>query len=840
MDNEFEHLELPLVFTGRPIYNGFGEFSPQTTINNNNRAAHGNTIRRQSQELSRFWGIQNSQRQQNNLPDISGGVPIMLEIDPNSDVEFLRGLGFEIVSEVDNGFVLVSAEDIDLTVLNQKIDSFINNVARSGTPARVYGLNTNEERIETIMSASLRDKWNNLNDVEEYLVEMSISCNGKVPLPPKPIKKEMEDETRYAQRLSNWNDRFQQKYIEWDNFMSERQEEIQRFVTHYRGNIDGMYHDEMEEFVRFPDSFTIKIKISGKGLRDLVINYPYIFEVVLLEDIIIGNAVSLNNPIDLDGINIISPNANSPIIGIIDSGIERNQLLSPAIFEEYSYVPGDSSTGDGVSNGGHGTRVAGIALTNKEPLIGDYRLPFRLRNIRVLDNNNTLRKELRGAELISNIVKKYNIDATNKTRIFNHSIGERSTCELVHMSSWAAAIDKFSYENDILFVQSAGNIEENDIIGAIDNNIDYPNYLNEEFARICDPAQSLQALTVGSVSHTEYQNGDVVGLGNANEPSSFSRTGPGVWDSIKPEVVEYGGTHALRNSGMAELLKPEELCIKTPRKIVSNKLFSQDVIGTSFSTPKVTSIVAELETIFPTASTLLYRGLIIQSAKWPDWARNYTNKSEVLRRIGYGIPSLERATRNNEYRVTLFSDNTKISSNDAHVYKIPIPDNLRDIGENYDIELEITLSYNANPRRTRRRIKGYLSTWLEWSCSRLNEDYDAFKNRMFSTGRIDNTIDEGDLHWAIGSQRNHGQANDFSKALNTVQKDWARIQSSDLPENFCIAVKAHKGWGENFPANYSLIVTFEAVDRNLEIYSEIRQAVEVEIENNRVQVEVNT
>lgn len=837
MNNNFEHLEIPLVFSGKPKYNGGGDPNPLTVINRQNRNEHGNRIRGQSQELSRFWNVQIENRVAQNLPTIDSGVPIMLEIEPDIDIEFLRGFGLEIVSEIENGFILVSSVDVNLNKLNQQLELFIADSLQ--TPAKVYGLKNNNERMEKIMSPSLREKWNTIMDNQNYLVELSISCNGGIVMPKKPVKNNEETDEHYTNRLTNWQNKYNNNWLIWDELAIERENEIQELIDFYNGNIQDILNDTEESSVRFPDSFTIKVSINGKGLKDIVANYPFIFEVVLVEDIVVAHTAESSVPLDLTNVNIIPPENNSPIIGIIDSGIQENYLLSPALFESISYVADDHSTDDKVDEGGHGTRVAGIALTNNLEISEELSLPFRLRNIRVLDESNTLRAKLVGPKLISDIIKRYNLNSDNKTRIFNHSIGERKECELVHMTSLAAVIDKYSYENDILFIQSAGNITEETIANFIENGDPYPNYLDNEISRICDPAQSLQALTVGSVSHQEFNNGDILGLGKEQEISSFSRTGPGIWDSIKPDVVEYGGTHALKFlNGIAELSTPEELCIKSPRKIIRNRIFAKDVIGTSFSTPKVTSIAAALESIFPNASTLLYRGLIVQSAKWPQWAYECDDKSKVLRKIGYGIPSYESATRNNEYRVTLFSDKMSISANDAHVYKVPIPESLRNIGEEYEILVEITLSYNANPRRTRRGIKGYLSTWLEWSSSRLNEDYETFKNRIFETGRRDD-LDEGDLTWTIGSQRNFGQAENFSKKLNTVQKDWSFIQSNQLPEDFCVAVRAHKGWGEGFPANYALIVTFDAINKDYLVYNEIRQTVEIELENNRVQIEID-
>lgn len=841
MNNNFEHLQIPLVLTGKPRYIGIPIGQNELTVRNKeNRVSHGTYIKRQAEQLSRFWSDARNTRMQNNLPELPAGIPLMLEIDPDIDVDFLRGLGFEIVSEVDNGFVLVSSEDINLERFNLKLQNFIDEANKKcNSPAKIYGLKTNDDRVDKILSDSLKEKWNEINDNTIYLIEISISCSGEKKIPEKPLIENNEDSAHYEHRLSNWKVRYDDAYSEWDMLAIERQNNIERFIEGYDGSIIT-YIDNAEIYINFPDSFTAKVSINGKGLKDIVTNFPYVFEIILLEDIAVGNASSNNSFEEVNNINIISPSQDSPIIGIIDSGIEiNNPLITPAIYESYSYVPNDSSTDDKVRDTGHGTSTAGLLLYNNIELSGDITLPYWIRNIRVLDENNDLRKELVGADLISNIIKKYNIETNRKTRIFNHSIGESKPCKLVHMSSWAAVIDKYSYENDILFIQSAGNLKPKEILDYVIGNNNYPDYLNFDASRICNPAQSLQALTVGSISPADYIGENVELLGEKDKPSSFSRSGPGIWDSIKPDVVEYGGNYALKREGNnLNLLRPTELCINAPVKSKNRKLFSKSIIGTSFSTPKVAQIAATLEKQFPGASTLLYRGLIAQSARWPVWAHSYNNKSEVIRRLGYGLPSLERATTNNEYRVTLFADNMQIESNNAHVYKVPIPESIRNIGEDYDILIEVTLSYCANSRRTRRRIKGYLSTWLDWSTSRLGEDYDIFKNRVFTTGRVDEN-DEGVLKWTIGERRNYGQANDFSTKFSTLQKDWAFINSHQLPEDFCIAVKAHKGWDDASLANYSLIVSFEAIDKDVEIYNEIRTAVEVEIENSRAQIQIN-
>lgn len=47
------------------------------------------------------------------MPTIETGIPILLEIDPSANISFLNGLGFEVVCELDEGFIIVATEDID-------------------------------------------------------------------------------------------------------------------------------------------------------------------------------------------------------------------------------------------------------------------------------------------------------------------------------------------------------------------------------------------------------------------------------------------------------------------------------------------------------------------------------------------------------------------------------------------------------------------------------------------------------------------------------------------------------------------------------------------------------
>lgn len=841
-NQEFVHLPLPFKYAGKPKLRGGGGKDTRTTTNCNNRRSHGNYLKRKSGELSRFWHERRDELSKSGFLPIDIGVPFLLEIDPTSDVDFLYGLGFEIVCSLEDGFILVASVDADLSVLNERADIFIEGIQnRCNTPARIYALKEDNERLKMVLSEKLYSDWGNINDSDFYIVDIGISCGGTIIMPKQPPRKSNETDEHYNVRYEKWQKKCTDAYLEWDEIASERQDEVHRILSMYDE------HEIPDGFVDETDSFSFRLKISGKGLRDFVLNYPYIFEVTYAPEISMETSAQGEFE-DRVHATILAPKEDDPIVCVIDSGIqEGHRYISSAIIAEDSLclIPDNTEVSDEVSGGGHGTRVAGAILFPKTiPSDGTYQLPCRIRNIRVLDNHNTMPLELSPTNVVPTVIKHFFIDNPNPSRTFNHSIGERfSFTSLKHMSAWAAQIDLYSYEQDVLFVQAAGNIPTEIISSLLKSGHSYPSYFNSDLARLANPAQSLQALTVGSVSLSNYETEDIYSMGGKGEISSFSRVGPGIWDTIKPDVVEYGGTHAANRDGNDIILTtPKEVCPELIRTSPPGPAFDSDAIGTSFSAPKVTHIISEIEKIMPNSSTLLYRALVAQSARWINFGQDLDSDDcqNKLRHLGYGFPSVERATHNSDYRVTLVtSDEMYLGEGEAHIYSIKIPDSLNRPGEDFDILIEVTLSYSAKPRRTRRYLKGYLSTWLDWVCSKNGEHADTFARRIFVEGKA--VEDEGNFKWMIGESRSPGQGiiNNFSRSKGTLQKDWCVIKSNQFSDAFCIAVRGHKGWSSVFKAKYSLAVSFEAISKDIEIYEPIRVANEVEVETPEISLELN-
>jgi hypothetical protein len=307
---------------------------------------------------------------------------------------------------------------------------------------------------------------------------------------------------------------------------------------------------------------------------------------------------------------------------------------------------------------------------------------------------------------------------------------------------------------------------------------------------------------LGSVASNYYNNPPLTSLAQKDRASAFSCSGLGIWETIKPEIAEYGGDIATDNNNIPSLTTPNAVCPELVRSTLDGgSPVASDSIGTSFAAPKVTHIAACLAAEFPDESCLLYRALIVQSARLPEWTKQSdVNLFHAIRQIGYGIPNLERAIRNSLSRITLITQGEKrIKARQAHVYQVQLPVELRSQGEDIEILVEITLSYKAQPRRTRRNRRRYLSTWLDWDCSKKGENPNAFLDRTLKEYDASEDAEKGEgiFTWILGKQKNHNTIKEISRSAGTIQKDWTIVKPYELRDAFCIAIVGHEGWNND-------------------------------------------
>lgn len=816
---KFPHLKFLQKIAGKPRYNGGGKSKEQSKQNKANRAGHSGYLFGRTTEIKDGWDHRMQRREELHLapldPDV---IPVFLKVNP-SMVGYgfdLKEFGIEIISEEDNGYIVGASLDA-FRSLNEKIDEFLRKKHGSAKIAEFWEIVQGRQwKPEHVLSDYLLSLWKNkeINDDEVYKLEIGIAFDKPLNTPPDPEKR------GYELKL----EKYREERIERDRLYDLRQEEFEKFISHYGGITSSI--------IDLEDSFCCEVEITGLGLKDLVLNYPFVFEISETE--IVNGVESEVEEGETIEFEIIAPEPHFPEIAVIDSGImEGHKYISPAIIQENSksYIEDNTSTADFVKNGGHGTRVAGAILypTGITNIQSAYQLPCFVRNLRVLNDDNKLTHKF-PAELMKQIVED-----NNDCKVFNLSINSSSPSRLKHMSSWAATIDSLINQNQVLFLISAGNISRDDIRHYVGAGKRYPDFLDEPYCRIANPAQSSFAIAVGSVNQADFDDNDFKSLGSVDEISPFSRIGTGIWGMIKPDVVEYGGGLVASKVGNIITSKKSISPDLLRSTLHGGSAFGKDVVGTSFATPKVSYIVAQLLRLYPDEDVNLLRALVVQGARLPnDFFRNPTSKS--VKHLGYGIPSLERVTRNTNQRVTFYNTGS-ISAEEGHIYSLKIPEFLRSPAEEYDILIEVTLSYTAKVRRTRQKTKSYLSTWLDWKSSKVGETFENFKEYVLKKieGRetaYDKQIRNGmpSWKWKIKSDK-RGVVEDISRTNSTIQKDWAIVKSHELDEDISFAVRGHKGWDRSMePISYSLVMSIEILNSNVEIYEAIRIENEIEIE----------
>ena len=871
---QFPHLQIIHRDTRPAKFPGGGSEDPRVKKNKENRSSHADQLRDKLKRVGAGWGDRSLQRERDGLSPFRAGVPFMIEVPKDYDLDkAIKTFGLEViadsVTDSDTGirqFVLVAAEDIQHMDLLDLLDDFAvakHGSAEIGSILDVIHDPEDPRRLDAILGEELMARWP-FPDNEDFVLEVSFQTKGLLADlgEGKPRKLQKQSKQDADRRKKLWfQKRREEIFREYDELAMEIEAEILNLVDHYGGTVEHLPHEiaasaktgtaeseelngdvvaEVESAVSFPDSISFQVRMAGRGFNDLVRNHPRIFEIrqpprTDSEQGSASPASSAPNP------TLLPPPSDAPMVVVIDSGIqEGHRLLEPAIAADRSIclVPGKArdDVGDEVRAGGHGTRVAGAVIYPESiPDSGEFEMPVWIGNARVLDEHNQLSVSLYPPAMLEAIIGRF-----PECRIFVHSINANAPARRRHMSTWATKMDEISHRGDRMFIVSAGNLRAHatspskGFMDCLREGLNHPSYLLSPSACIANPSQSLNALTVGAIVPEEWSDGTWTTIADSGHAAGYSRCGPGIWETLKPDVVEFGGDYCIqRNQPTQARILPEASPQLIRSTLHGGPETAKDIVGTSFAAPKIAALAAQLQTLLPDQPSLLYRALIANSARWPEWAEELRKeeKANAFRWLGYGRPDRSRAIENALWRVTLITDGeTEIRSGEAAVFEIPVPAGLRRAGDNLRLRIDVTLAYTTQPRRTRASIKGYQEVWLDWVSSKLRESQELLLSRIWKDAP-DSSGSYEKIPWQLDEQSSWGESRGIRR-LGTLVKDWATVPAFDLPESFFIAVRGHKGWNkcdEDEPrARFALVVSFEAVGGrvDVDVYSQVRAAVE--------------
>lgn len=464
------------------------------------------------------------------------------------------------------------------------------------------------------ISERLKDCTNNdyaiscITDFEEFLpnvYEVEESCNYKIKL----IDYQNYEQNLVMRRLLEHT--LNNKKIEYN-----KTDYSEKFYVYKLKNVTNAMLDELKEADIFNALFSVE------PMPKYVISLDF-----LEED---------------DDIPIKKPDSekNYMTIGILDNGIETIPHLKPWIdIERWSPYPESSI------NPTHGTFVAGIALYGDEcegkGWVGH-------KGIKLFDAAvfpDTSKEGLDEDELIANIkeaVRLYN----EQVKIWNLSISITRPVSDNKFSDFAIALDALQDEYNVLICKSAGNCRNFES--------------SRPKGRVHEGADSIRSLVVGSFAHKKgtYDYAEI------NDPSPFSRVGPGPEFIIKPEVSHYGG-----NAGVDPLGNTVTTGVKSFAK---DGTLAQGV-GTSFSTPRITALAAGIQQeLSEDFDPLLLKALITHSASYP---REMTVPSiERAKQVGFGLPkSVSEIIYNSPYEATLILRDNLAKGDKIDIMDFPMP-----------------------------------------------------------------------------------------------------------------------------------------------------------------------
>ena len=329
-----------------------------------------------------------------------------------------------------------------------------------------------------------------------------------------------------------------------------------------------------------------------------------------------------------------------PTVGVLDTGIAPIGHLSPWLLEKEHI-----NYQEEFSDRSHGTGVAGI-IEYSDDLNGTDICSTD--GVWLFSALVYPAQDIYPEDLVENI--RDAVERNPEIKIWNMSLGEKGEADLDSFSEFGMALDNIQDENNVLIIKSAGNCI---------------NFMKgQPKQRISRSADSIRALTVGSIAQTKQE----ADFADINMPSPFTRVGPGPASIIKPELVFYGGNAGMKEGKLVEHgVRTFDLCDDDVR-----------YTGTSFSTPAVSRIVADLAYMMQEEfDPLLLKALTIHYAKYP--AGIQMKMADKINSMGFGVPAkAQDILYNSPDEITLILRDSLEKGSFIEMFNFPYPTSMVD------------------------------------------------------------------------------------------------------------------------------------------------------------------
>lgn len=546
---------------------------------------------------------------------------------------------------------------------------------------------------------------------------------------------------------------------------------------------------------------------------------------------------------------------------LLDTGVNRAHPLLAPVFaaDDLHSVHPAWGTDD---HHGHGSEMSGLAffgdlttcLASTDPLVVNYAGEA----VKLLPPDGFPVTEPQSYGLVTQqAILRPEISRPDRARVFCMAVTQ-SDVHGPKATSWSATLDAMAFGGDELddlrqrlICVSVGNIPDGLQHSALEDWDDY---------EIEDPAHAWNVLSVGGytlkgpITDEGFDHWHcAVELGGLSPYSRVSASWYRGVSPIKPELVLEAGNKGIDSFDSSMVSGMDSLSLLTTSR---DPLVHPLTLAwaTSAATAQLSGMAAAILADDPDLWPETVRALLTHSARWtPPMEQALLGtgqKSErllMLRRFGYGVPSVERALRSASNSLALLAqqeiqpfvhDNGRTRLNQAHFFALPWPtEALLALGE-HEVRLRVSLSYFVEPNPSADAPLSparYRSAGLRFDLRRRNEPQDRFEARVNALASIDEGDDE--LPGAFGDEgRLLGER---SISAGSLHVDEWRCNAADLADRNAIAVFPVGGWWKtsrdrsrnNASMRYALVVTIDAGDVENDLWVETAVAAGIEIEN---------
>lgn len=474
-------------------------------------------------------------------------------------------------------------------------------------------------------------------------------------------------------------------------------------------------------------------------------------------------------------------------ICVLDTGVYAvHPLLKAVVSESYDLTPDK----DSLDFCGHGTFVAGLAA------YGDLENVERRRSITPTASIVSAKIQSKEKKFNKQFLEKRITKAVellhDRVKLFSLSVMYPNYCDLSKPpSNLAHTLDTLASKYDVLFVLPCGNLQNSELNTLINKEI-YPKYFDESCCVQYHGAEACNCITVGGLAHKKNNRSIATKEG---QPSPFTRRGQ-LTQRFKPDIVHNAGNLEIDYQTGAIGSNKEEL------GVISLGIGKQPVayaIGTSYSAPMVTNILAKLKQVYPNASLNLLKALLIHSSSWPE-SHSLLDTSREMKKIlyGKGLPDFEKAAYCQNYSPTyILEDSIKCDETASILFFVP--EIMKKI---WNRRIRITLVYDPP---VNIGVDGYTLVDLDFKLFKQLKD-----NRIVEQTQKSRWTHDFRLPW------DNVKADVFTWQQSGWGKEWLLEIAPDI---------RFRGEfdGPSHVQNYALVITIEDPDKTHNIYEEIEK-----------------